>query len=84
MSSVVKLSIAQLSKINLSGGFLGKRLGNLDKKALLDLAFPLAKDVLSKLTTKPTSSILIKFERKKVEMEPLEREKGFTFKLRYK
>ena len=65
MSSVVKLSIAQLSKINLSGGFLGKRLGNLDKKALLDLAFPLAKDVLSKLTTKPTSSILIKFERKK-------------------
>ena len=34
------------------------------KKELLDLAFPLAKDVLPKLATKSNSSVLNKFERK--------------------
>ena len=34
------------------------------KKELLDLAFPLAKDVLPKLATKPNSSVLNKFKRK--------------------
>ena len=47
MSTDIKLSKAQLSKIIQSGGFLGKTLGimmgNLGKKALIDLAVPLAK-----------------------------------------
>ena len=68
MSIDIKLSKAQLSKIILSGEFLDNMIGNLGKKALLDLAVPLAKDVLSKLATnlatKVTLSILDKFKRK--------------------
>ena len=41
MSTDIKLSNTQLGEINQSSGFLGKTLGNLDKKALLDLAVPL-------------------------------------------
>ena len=37
---------------------------DLGKKALIDLAAPLAKDVLPKLALKATSSVLGKFERK--------------------
>ena len=52
-------------------GFLGKRLGNmmgnLVKKELLDLAVPLAKNVLPKLATKATLSVLDEFERKKLD-----------------
>ena len=61
-----------MSKIIQSVGFLGKTLGNiinnLGKKALLDLAVPLAEDVLPKLATKATLSLLEKFE-KKVDQE---------------
>ena len=68
MSTDIKLSKAQLSKIIELEGFLGKTLGNmigsLGKKALLDLAVPLTKNVLPKLATKTTSSVLDKFERK--------------------
>ena len=39
-------------------------MGNLGKKALTDLAFPSARDILPKLETKSTSSALHKFERK--------------------
>ena len=60
----MKLSNAQISKIISSGGFLGKTLGNLGKKALLDFVVPLTKDVLLKLANKATSSVLDKFERK--------------------
>ena len=45
---------------------LGNVRGNLGKKALINLAVPLAKDVLPKLATKATSSLLAKFERKKM------------------
>ena len=58
------IKLVQLAKIIQSGGFLGKTLGNLGKKVLLDLAVPLAKDVFPKLATIATSSILDKFERK--------------------
>ena len=43
-------------------------MNNLGKKALLDLAVPLAEDVLPKLATKATLSLLEKFE-KKVDQE---------------
>ena len=56
--------IENLVKLIQSGGFLGKTLdnvmGNLGKKAIIDLAVPFAKDVWPKLTTKATSSILDK------------------------
>ena len=75
MSTDKKLSTAQLSKIIQSGGFLGKTLPNemtnLGKKALLDLAVPLAKDVLPKLAGEVTLSVLDKFNRKRAG-------KGFT------
>ena len=68
MSTDVKLSKAQLIKIIQSDRFLRKAFGNvisnLGKKALLDLVFPLAKDVLPKLASKANSSVLVKFERK--------------------
>ena len=62
-----------MSKIIQSGGFLDKTLyggnvmGDLGKKTLRDLAVPLAKDILSKLASKATSSILDKFETNKWE-----------------
>ena len=39
-------------------------MGNLDKKALLDLAVSLAKNVLPKLATKATFHVLDTIERK--------------------
>ena len=58
----VKLSKSQLSKIIQWVRFIGKTLDNLGKKPLLDLAVPLAKDVLPKLranlANKATLSIL--------------------------
>ena len=43
---------------------LGNMKSNLGKKALLDVAVPLAKDVLLKLATEATSCALDKCERK--------------------
>ena len=43
-----------MAKIIQSGIFIDKTLDNLGKKALLDLAVPLTKDVLPKLATKET------------------------------
>ena len=67
MSADIKISQAQLAKIVQSGGFLSKTLDNLGKSVLLDLAVPLAKDVLPKLATKANSSVLDKFGRKWVD-----------------
>ena len=53
MSTDKKLSKSQLAKIIQSGEFLGK----------LDLAVPLAKDVLPKLATKATLSAIDKLEK---------------------
>ena len=68
MSTNLKLSKAQLSKIIRSSGFFGRTLGNvmgnLDDKALVDLAVLPAKDGLPKLATKGTICILDKFELK--------------------
>ena len=62
-STDIRLSKAQIFEIIQSGRFLGKMLGKLDKILLLDLAVPLTKDVLHKLATKTTSSVLDKFEQ---------------------
>ena len=73
----MKLSNAQIPKIISSGGFLGKTLGNLGKKALLDFAVPLTKDVLLKLANKATSFVLDKFERKIAGQGALRAGRGF-------
>ena len=53
-------------------------MGNLGKKALLDLAVLLTKDVLPKLATKATSSVLDKVERKMSGRGAVRAGKGFT------
>ena len=69
MLADIRLSKAQISKIIQPGGFLGKTLNKLSKKVLLDFYVPLAKDVLSYLATKATSSVLHKFEKNKLHKE---------------
>ena len=63
MLTYIKLTKAQLSKIIQLGEFHGKTLSNLGKKLLLDLAV-LLDNVLHKLATTETLSVLDKFERK--------------------
>ena len=64
MLTDIKLNKAKLYKIIHSGGFLSNTIGKIGKEELMNLAVPLAKDVLPKLATKATLSILDKFERK--------------------
>ena len=64
MSTNTKLSKSYLTKITQPVGFLGKALGNLSKKLLLDHAVSLTIDDWPKLATKATSSVLDTFERK--------------------
>ena len=63
MLTDIKLNKAKLCKIIHSGGFLSNAMGKIGKEALTNLTVPLAKDVLPKLATKATLSILDKFER---------------------
>ena len=44
MSTDIKLSKAQISKIIQLGGFFGSWSGNLGKKALMNIAIPLVRD----------------------------------------
>ena len=53
-------------------------MGNLGKKALLDLAVLLTKDVLPKLATKATSSVLDEVERKMSGRGAVRAGRGFT------
>ena len=78
MSTYIKLSKSQLTKIIQLGRLLGKMLGYLGKKKLLDLAVSLAKDILPKLGTKPTSSVLDKIEIKINWERIVWARKGFT------
>ena len=53
-------------------------IGNLDKKALIDLAVSLTKDALAKLATKATSSAIDKLEREISWTESVRVGKGFS------
>ena len=64
MSTYIKLSKAQISKIIQSGGSFGSWLGNLGKKALINVAIPLAKENLPGLVSNLNSSAINKFNRK--------------------
>ena len=64
MSTDIKLSNAQIFKIIQSGGSFGSWLGNLGKRALTNIAIPLARDILAGLVSNLTSNAIDKFERK--------------------
>ena len=64
MSTDIKLSKAQVSKMIQCGGFLCNILGNLGKKVILDLAIPLARHNLPGLGSNVASNAINKFERK--------------------
>ena len=56
---------------------LGNVIGHLGRKALIDLAALLTKDVLPKLATKATLSVLDKFDRKISGRGAVKVRKGF-------
>ena len=60
------------------GGFFSNMTSNLGKKALINLAIPLAENVASKLATKATSAILDKFKRKITGKRMVRAGKWFT------
>ena len=64
MSTDIKLSKTQISKIIRSGGSFGSWLCNLGKKALIYITLPLARDNLPGLVNNLTSNAINKFERK--------------------
>ena len=64
MSTDIKLSKAQISEIIQSGRSFCSWLGNLRKKALPNIAIPLARYNLPGLLSNLTSNAINKFERK--------------------
>ena len=78
MSTDIKLSKAQISKIIQSGGSFSSSLGNLGKKALTNIAIPLARDNLPSLVRNLTSNAINKFERKISRYGAVRAGKGFN------
>ena len=78
MSTDIKLSKAQISKIIQSGGSFGSWLGNLGKKVPTNIAIPLARDNLHKLVSTLASNAINKFERKISGKGAVRAGKGFT------
>ena len=64
ISTVIRLSKAQISKIIQLGPSFGSWFSNLGKKALTKIAIPLARDNLPELVSNLTSNAINKFERK--------------------
>ena len=64
MSTDIKLSKTQISKIIQSGGSFGSWSGNLGKKALKNIAIPLARDNLPGLVSDLASNTINNFKRK--------------------
>ena len=62
MSTDIKLSKAQISKIIQSGGSFGFWLGNVRKKAPTNIAISLARDNLPGLVSNSTSDAINKFD----------------------
>ena len=78
MSTDIKLSKAQIPKTIQSGGFSGSLLANLSKKALTNVAVPLARDNLPRLVSNLTSKSINKFERKISGKGAVRAGKGFA------
>ena len=77
MSTDIKLSKAQVSKIIQSCGSFGSWLANLGRKTLTNVATPLARDNLPRLVTNLNSSAINKFDRKVSGKEAFRTGKGF-------
>ena len=75
----IKLSNAQISKIIQSGGSFGSWLANLRKKALTNVAIPLAGDNLLGLVSNLTSSAVNRFDRKISGKGAARAGKGFIY-----
>ena len=78
MSTNIKLSKAQISEIVQSGESFGSWLGNLGKKALTNIAIPLAIDNLPGLVSSLTSNATRKCRRKISGKRAVRLGKGFT------
>ena len=78
MSTDKKPSKAQISKIVQSGDSFGSWLANLEKKALTNVAIPLARDILPGVVRNLTSSA-INLTEKSVEKELSEQEKYLIY-----
>ena len=78
MSTDIKLSKAQTSKITQSGGSIGYWLGNLEKQALANIVIPLARDNLHELVSNLTLNAINKFERNISRKRAVIARKGFT------
>ena len=78
MSTDIELSKAQISQIIQSGGSLRSWLVNLGKKALIDLAIPLARDNLPRLVSNLTSNAINKVKKKISEKRAVRAGKRFT------
>ena len=78
MSTDIKLSKAQISKIIQSGGSFGSWLVNSGKKALANIAIPSARDNLPGLVSNSISNAINKFERKMSGKGGVRAGKGFT------
>ena len=64
ISTDIKISKTQISKIIQSGGSFGYSLANSGRKALTNVAIPLARDNLPGLVSNLTLSAMNKFDRK--------------------
>ena len=69
MSTDIKLSKTQISKIIQPGGSFGSWLGNLGKKGQANIAISLARDNLTGLIRNLTLNAINKFEKKYIEKE---------------
>ena len=78
MSADIKLSKSQISKIIQSCESFGSWLANLGKKALTNVAVPLARDDLPGLVSNLTSNEINKFERKISGKGATRARNGFT------
>ena len=79
MSTDIKFSKTQISNIIQSGGSFGSWLGNLGKKALTNIAIPLARNNLSGLVSNLTSNAINKIERKISGKRAIRAGKRYTF-----
>ena len=78
ISTNIKLSEAQISKLIQSGGSFGSWLGNLGKISLTNIAIPLGRDNLPGLVSNLTSNAINKFARKLNGKGAVRAEQRFT------
>ena len=79
MSTNIKLSESQISKIIQSDGSFSSWFGNLGKKAKTNLAIPLSRDKLLGLVSNLTSNAINKLERKKNAKVDVRTQKWFSW-----